>query len=87
MIYSVYDISSYQDDFSVQDISEDAFNPDYFSIDCPGFDVEEDKYMAISVNYRGNVMAKEANATVQWLKNNKKVRFVEHIDLTFQICH
>merc|ERR1712217_852993 len=32
--------------------------------------------MAISVNYRGNVKAKKANATVQWLKTNKKVCFV-----------
>ena len=36
------------------------------------FDPEEDKFMAISLNYRGDVKSKEANATVQWLKNNKK---------------
>ena len=32
------------------------------------FDVVEDKYMAVSLNYRGEVQGKEANATVQWLK-------------------
>merc|ERR1711972_604124 len=32
------------------------------------FFAEEDKYMAVSVNYRGQVKAKEADATVQWLK-------------------
>ncbi len=32
--------------------------------------------MAISVNYRGDVKAKEANATVQWIKTNKKATFV-----------
>ena len=34
------------------------------------FDPVEDKYMAISLNYRGDVKGKEANTTVQWLKNN-----------------
>ena len=29
--------------------------------------------MAHLINYRGDVKAKEANATVQWLKTNKKV--------------
>ena len=33
--------------------------------------------MVISVNYRGDIKAKEANAVVQWLKANKKVTFVE----------
>ena len=35
------------------------------------FDHVEDKYIAISINYRGDVKAKEANATAQWLKTNK----------------
>merc|ERR1711951_147016 len=30
-------------------------------------------YMAVSVNYRGQVKAKEANATVQWLPTGFKV--------------
>ena len=29
------------------------------------FDAEKDKYMAKSINYRDDVTAKEANATVQ----------------------
>ena len=29
--------------------------------------------MEISWNYRGEVKSKEANATAQWLQNNKKV--------------
>ena len=41
------------------------------------FDGEEDKFMAILLNYRGDVKSKEANATVQWLKNNEKCTFVE----------
>ena len=41
--------------------------------------------MAISVNYRGDVKAKEANATVQWLKTNKKVSFVEWCPTGFKV--
>ena len=41
--------------------------------------------MAISVNYRGDVKAKEANATVQWLKTNKKVSFVEWVPTGFHM--
>ena len=41
--------------------------------------------MAISVNYRGDVKAKEANATVQWLKQNNKVTFVEWCPTGFKI--
>ena len=41
--------------------------------------------MAISVNYRGQVKAKEANATVQWLKTNKKVTFVEWVPTGFKV--
>eukprot|EP01083_Nonionella_stella_P040296 109445_1 len=49
------------------------------------FDAEEDKYMAISVNDRGDVQAKEANATVQWLKTNKTVTFVEWCPTCFNV--
>merc|ERR1711973_1069685 len=41
------------------------------------FDPVEDKYMAISINYRGDIKSKEANATVQWLKQNNKIRLNE----------
>jgi len=54
-------------------------------MDPADFDPEEDKYMAISVNYRGDVKSKEANATVQWLKTNKKVTFVEWCPTGFKV--
>merc|ERR1719499_1663881 len=41
--------------------------------------------MAISLNYRGTVMSKEANATVQWVKKNAKVSFVEWCPTGFKI--
>merc|ERR1711879_308774 len=41
--------------------------------------------MAISLNYRGEIKSKEANATVQWLKQNNKVSFVEWCPTGFKI--
>ena len=41
--------------------------------------------MAISVNYRGDIRSKEANATVQWLRANKKVTFVEWCPTGFKV--
>ena len=41
--------------------------------------------MSISVNYRGDAKAKEAFATVQWLKTNKKVTFVEWCPTGFKV--
>merc|ERR1712244_67021 len=42
-------------------------------------------YMAISVSYRGNVQTKKANATVQWMKQNKKVTFVDWVPTGFKV--
>eukprot|EP01084_Bolivina_argentea_P064836 118194_1 len=56
----------------IKSITESCFSANNFFTKISDFDVEEDKYMAISVNYRGDVKAKEANATVQCLKTNKK---------------
>ena len=41
--------------------------------------------MAVNLNYRGNIRAKVANATVSWLKWKNKLRFVEWCPTGFQI--
>merc|ERR1712228_162324 len=69
----------------IQGITEECFAARNFFTKIADFDAEEDKYMAISVNYRGDVKAKEANATVQWLKTNKKVTFVEWCPTGFKV--
>jgi tubulin alpha len=69
----------------VQSITDLCFQPSQFLVKYTDFDPEEDKYMAISLNYRGDVKSKEANATVQWLKNNKKVTLVEWCPTGFKI--
>merc|ERR1712154_202693 len=69
----------------IRPITELCFSAQSFFAKIADFDAEEDKYMAISVNYRGQVKAKAANATVQWMKNNKKVTFVEWCPTGFKV--
>jgi len=70
---------------SCQRITDDCLNAVNFLVKYPDFDVSEDKYMAISLNYRGAVMSKDANQTVQWIKKNQKVSFVEWCPTGFKI--
>jgi len=69
----------------IQSITEQCFSAPNFFAKIADFDAEEDKYMAVSVNYRGAVKAKKANATVQWMKTNKKVTFVEWCPTGFKV--
>jgi tubulin alpha len=73
------------DSFTVQKITDECFLPPNMLVKYTDFDPEADKYMAVSLNYRGEVKSKEANATVQWLKNNKKLSFVEWCPTGFKI--
>merc|ERR1712050_435964 len=66
-------------------ITDDCLQSKSFLVKYADFDVVEDKYMAISMNYRGNIKSKEANATVQWLKQNNKISFVEWCPTGFKI--
>ena len=69
----------------IRPIAELCFSAQNFFAKIADFDAEEDKNMAVSVNYRGQVKAKEANATVQWMKTNKKVTFVEWVPTGFKV--
>jgi len=66
-------------------ITDDCLQAANFLVKYPDFDVVEDKYMAISLNYRGSVMSQEANGTVQWVKQQGKVSFVEWCPTGFKI--
>merc|ERR1711997_70621 len=66
-------------------ITDDCLQSQNFLVKYPDFDVVEDKYMAISLNYRGSVMSQEANGTVQWVKQQGKVSFVEWCPTGFKI--
>merc|ERR1712238_418619 len=67
------------------DITEMVLNPKSFLVAYTDFDPVEDKYMAISINYRGKVKSKEANETVQKIKKQGKVSFVEWCPTGFKI--
>jgi len=69
----------------VNDITDHSLQPPNMLVKYTDFDVAEDKYMAISLNYRGDVKSKEANATVQWLKMQNKVSFVEWCPTGFKV--
>ena len=57
-------------------ITEDCLNPKNFLVQYADFDVEV-KYMAISLNYREGITWKAANETLQKVKKENKVAFVE----------
>merc|ERR1711962_795960 len=66
-------------------ITDDCLQSNSFLVKYSDFDVVEDKYMAISLNYRGEIKSKVANATVQWVKTQGKVSFVEWCPTGFKI--
>merc|ERR1711970_275078 len=70
---------------TAREITDTCFQPVNMLVKYADFDPVEDKYMAISINYRGDIMSKEANSTVQWLKQNNKVSFVEWCPTGFKI--
>merc|ERR1711970_733285 len=69
----------------VRAITNEALQSQSFLVKYPNFDSAEDKYMAISLNYRGNVKSKESNSVMQWLKSNSKVQFVDWCPTGFKI--
>merc|ERR1711981_783306 len=70
---------------TIREITDHVFQPQNMLVKYADFDPVEDKYMAISINYRGDIKSKEANTTVQWLKQNNKVAFVEWCPTGFKI--
>jgi len=68
-----------------RNITDQALNKDNFLVAYSDFDVIEDKYMAISLNYRGTIKSQEANGTAQWIKTQGKVTFVEWCPTGFKI--
>jgi len=69
----------------VKRITDNCLNSKNFLVKYSDWDVVEDKYMAISLNYRGAITSQEANSTVQWVKTQAKVSFVEWCPTGFKI--
>merc|ERR1719268_690825 len=70
---------------SVWDLLQTAFDPKHFNVKFADFDPNEDKYMAISINFRGKVSSKESNTNIQKLKKMNKVHFVEWMPTGFKV--
>jgi len=64
---------------------QECFKSGNFNIKYTDFDVNEDKYMAISMNFRGKVTSKEANENIQKVKKLGKVQFVEWMPTGFKV--
>jgi len=69
----------------VKRITDQCLQCKNFLVKYTDWDVVEDKYMAISLNYRGTITSQEANGTVQWVKQQNKVSFVEWCPTGFKI--
>jgi len=69
--------NSFHEVQTVREITDQSFQPQNMLVKYEEFDPVEDKYLAISINYRGKIRSKEANSTVQWLKQNNKLSFSE----------
>jgi len=70
---------------TIREITDHSFQPQNMLVKYPAFDAVEDKYMAVSINYRGKIQSKGANATVQWLRQNNKLSFVDWCPTGFKI--
>jgi len=69
----------------VWDMIQEVFKAVNFNVKFGDFDSQEDKYMAISMNFRGKVTSKEANENIQKVKKHNLVTFVEWMPTGFKV--
>ena len=73
-------------DTGIYRITEQCVASQNFFAKIDDFDVEEDKYMALGLYYRGYSLAsKQLNTVVQRMKSNKKLSFVEWVPTGFKV--
>ena len=65
-------------------ITREAFRKDCMFVNYTDWDPETDRYMGISVTYRGNIAATKANETVNTLKG-EEIKLVEWCPTGFKI--
>jgi len=81
-------VSKYKIDTHIMNgkiLTTECFNSNNFFVYDNYFDTEEDKYLAISLNYRGNIRSKVANEAIDWVKKNNKVRLVDFVPTGFKL--
>ncbi|ETO09380.1 tubulin alpha-1 chain, partial [Reticulomyxa filosa] len=69
----------------VHKITDDCFKPQNWFVKFTEFDPDEDRYMAISLSYRGNIQPRDSSNAIQWLKDNNKIRLVEWCPTGFKV--
>jgi len=70
---------------TIWDMVQSCFQPHFFNVKFADFDSNEDKYMAISMNFRGKVNSKDANENLQKVKKGSKAVFVEWMPTGFKV--
>ena len=76
MIYSNYGIGHYES-LDFHGLSANMYTTEDLGVEYAHFDAEQDKYLAISVNYRGDLKQRDIDTIFQWLTTTKKLRFVQ----------
>ncbi len=69
--------------FSVPELTTACFDPAYQMVKC---DPRTGKYMACCMLYRGDVVPKDVNAAIAFIKTRKDVQFVDWCPTGFKVC-
>eukprot|EP00492_Amphilonche_elongata_P004617 TRINITY_DN4990_c0_g1_i1.p1 TRINITY_DN4990_c0_g1~~TRINITY_DN4990_c0_g1_i1.p1 ORF type:complete len:221 (-),score=39.14 TRINITY_DN4990_c0_g1_i1:84-746(-) len=67
------------------ELTESILNSKNFLVRYEEFDPLEDLYMAICLNYRGSIKAKDTNEVIQRIRTAQKVQFVAWMPTGFKI--
>jgi tubulin alpha len=70
---------------TVQDVLDAAVDPSNFFINYPDFDTSEDKYMAMTLLFRGDAKPRAVAKAVEWLKQKEKCSFVDWCPTGFKV--
>jgi len=71
---------------TIRHLTDFCFDPRNFTVSFPDFDIAEDKYMACTLQYRGNMPVSDAVQGVNWIFVNKaKLNFVDWCPTGFKI--
>lgn len=69
----------------ITELTTYALHPDSFFVSYPNFDVTDDRFMAVVMQYRGDVNAKMAHRAVNFAKSNGKLTLVDWVPTGFKI--
>ena len=72
----------YHEANSTKDITFECFEPQNMMVHC---DPRHGKYMACTMMYRGDVVPKDINSSIQSIKNKKTIKFVDWSPTGFKV--